>query len=186
MRYSYEYKRKCVELYREGKWPDFPEGISKEAFKKTIRRWVRSEDGLGPESLHHKNRNRVWAPEEKFKLVSKVIAGESVLAVSLSAGISNSLLYGWVQKYKEKGYNGLINKRAPSLKDCIMKREIKPTPLTESEREELIRLRAEVEYMKAENEVIKKEIALREEMQAAQLKAKKQQSSKNFVKKDIN
>ena len=186
MRYSYEYKRKCVELYREGKWPDFPEGISKEAFKKTIRRWVRSEDGLGPESLHHKNRNRVWAPEEKFKLVSKVIAGESVLAVSLSAGISNSLLYGWVQKYKEKGYNGLINKRAPSLKDCIMKREIKPTPLTESEREELIRLRAEVEYMKAENEVIKKEIALREERQAAQLKAKKQQSSKNFVKKDIN
>ena len=34
MRYSYEYKRKCVELYRKGKWPDFPEGISKEAFKK--------------------------------------------------------------------------------------------------------------------------------------------------------
>ena len=26
MRYSYEYKRKCVELYREGKWPETPEG----------------------------------------------------------------------------------------------------------------------------------------------------------------
>ena len=43
----------------------------------------------------------------------------------------------------------------------------------------------ELEYIKAENEVIKKEIALREEKQAAQLKAKKQQSSKNCVKKDI-
>ena len=59
-------------------------------------------------------------------------------------------------------------------------------PLTESEREELIRLRAEIEYIKAENEVIKKEIALREEKQAALLKAKKQQSSKNFEKKDIS
>ena len=67
-----------------------------------------------------------------------------------------------------------------------MKKKANPTPLTESEREELIRLRAEVEYMKAENEVIKKEIALREEKQAALLKAKKQRSSKNLEKKDSN
>ena len=39
--------------------------------------------------------------------------------------------------------------------------------------------------IKAENEVIKKEIALREEKEAALLKAKKQQSSKNSKKKDI-
>ena len=32
-----------------------------------------------------------------------------------------------------------------------MKKETSPAPLTESEREELIRLRADVEYMKAEN-----------------------------------
>ena len=67
-----------------------------------------------------------------------------------------------------------------------MKTEIKSTPLTESEREELIRLRAEIEYIKAENEVIKKEIALREERCAAQLKAKRQRSSKNSAKKDID
>ncbi len=24
MRYSYEYKRKCVEMYREGRWPEPP------------------------------------------------------------------------------------------------------------------------------------------------------------------
>ena len=59
-------------------------------------------------------------------------------------------------------------------------------PLNESEREELIRLRAENEYIKAENEVIKKEIALREERHAAQLKARKQRSSKSCVKKDTN
>ena len=56
----------------------------------------------------------------------------------------------------------------------------------ESEYEELIRLRAENEYIKAENEVIKKRIALRQEKEAARLKAKKQQSSKSSEKKDIN
>ena len=38
--------------------------------------------------------------------------------------------------------------------------------------------------MKAEIELIKKEIALREEKEAARLKTKKQQSSKNSVKGD--
>ena len=47
-----------------------------------------------------------------------------------------------------------------------------PRELEESEYEELIRLRAENAYIKAENEVIKKEIALREEKKAALLKAK--------------
>ena len=67
-----------------------------------------------------------------------------------------------------------------------MKTKVNPAPLTESEREELIRLRAEIEYIKAENEVIKKEIALRHEKWAAELKAKKQRSSKNSEKKDTN
>ncbi len=65
-----------------------------------------------------------------------------------------------------------------------MKKE-EARPLNESEREKLIRLRAENEYIKAENEVIKKEIALRERG-AAQLKARKQRSSKSCVKKDTN
>ena len=66
-----------------------------------------------------------------------------------------------------------------------MKKKIVPAELTPSEREEMIRLRAENERLRAENAVIKKEIALREEKWAAQLKAKKQRSSKNSVKKDI-
>ena len=38
MRYSYEYKRKCVELYREGKWPETPDGIKDpENFRNMIR-----------------------------------------------------------------------------------------------------------------------------------------------------
>lgn len=180
MRYSYEYKLKCVELYRQGKYPETPNGISYERFQHTIREWVRIEENCGPEALQHKNFNKVWTAKEKYELVAKVIAGNSTTATALNAGINPGILYRWVQKYKYQGYNGLAEqKKGRPCKNPMIKKKEKPAPLTESEREELIRLRAEVEYIKAENEVIKKEIALREEKWAAQLKAKKQQSLRN-------
>ena len=48
MRYSYEFKRKCVELYRQGQWPETPEGIKDpENFRDMVRRWVRLEESNG-------------------------------------------------------------------------------------------------------------------------------------------
>ena len=76
-----------------------------------------------------------------------------------------------------------MKKGRPSKGVPQMKKE-EARPLNESEREELIRLRAENEYIKEENEVIKKRIALRREKFAAQLKAKKLHSSKNSEEKD--
>ena len=67
-----------------------------------------------------------------------------------------------------------------------MKKKTVPEELTPSEREEMVRLRAENERLRAEIAVVKKEIALREERCAAQLKAKKLRSSKNFMKKDTD
>ena len=187
MRYSYEFKLKCVELYRKGLYPETPEGISNVHFHKMIRKWARVEEANGPEVLHHKNQNKVWTAEERYELVAQVLVGRSYKSVAVSAGISEGLLYQWVRKYKTLGYNGLVNmKIGRPPKEPEMKKKTNPIPLTESEREELIRLRAEVEYMRAENEVIKKESALREEEQAARLKAKKQRSSKNSASKDIN
>ena len=63
---------------------------------------------------------------------------------------------------------------------------ISPRELTESEYEELIRLRAEIAYIKAENEVIQKEIALREDKEAARIKAKKKRLSNRSDNKDIH
>ena len=162
MRYTYEYKRKCVELYREGKWPETPEGVSDKSFRDKVRLWVRAEDSRGPEALKHKNFNRNWTPEERLELVSQVMSGKSCVSVAIEAGIQDRLLYQWVQNYKTKGYNGLVEMKKG--------RPSKGVP----------------EYIKAENEVIKKEIALREERHAAQLKARKQRSSKSCVKKDTN
>ena len=187
MRYSYEFKRKCVEMYREGKWPDTPEGIQTKNFHNMIRRWVRREEAQGPECLKHTGKCRKWTPEERLELVAQVISGKSIQSVSAEAGIHSGQLYSWVRKYKIWGYNGLVDlKKGRKSKEPNMNRKATPSPLSESEREELIRLRAENEYIKAENEVIKKEIALREEKEAARLKAKKQQSSGNSAKKGTN
>ena len=173
-------------MYRRGEWAETPEGIKEHNFRIMIRRWVRIEESCGPEALKHKNFNKEWTPEQRLELVMQVLSGKSNKEVAFSHGINDGMLYQWVQKYKTMGYNGLVSmKKGRPPKEPAMKKRVNPDPLTESEREELIRLRAENEYIKAENEIIKKRIALRREEFAAQLKAKKQRSSRNSEKKDI-
>ena len=190
MRYSNEFKRKCVELYRQGKYPKTPDNISTPIFHKMVRSWVRIEDACGPDALKHQSHAKQWTPEEKLELVARVLAGESNKSVAFSVGISDGLLYQWVKRYKLYGYEGLVNKkRGRHPKEPTVKRKVVPAELTESEREELIRLRAEVARLEAERaeiEIIKKEIALREEQAKARLKAKKQRLLKNSVNKDTN
>ena len=95
MKYSYEYKKKCVELYREGKWAEVPEGVSKKRFHDNIREWVRVEEAKGPEGLQHKNQNKVWTAEEKYAPIAKVLAGASVTSTAISEGIchGNSIYF---------------------------------------------------------------------------------------------
>ena len=64
MRYSYEYKLECVELYRQGKFPDTPEGVSQSRFRHNIREWARMAASCGSEVLKHKNFNKTWSPDE--------------------------------------------------------------------------------------------------------------------------
>ena len=184
MKYSYEYKKQCVELYRQGKWPETPEGVSADRFHHTVVEWHRLEKACGTEALRHKKQNKVWTAEEKYELVAKVLAGASYTETAIAAGIDSGLLYRWVRCYTIKGYQGLVAQRqGRPPKEPAMKKKIAPAELTPSEREEMIRLRAENERLRAEIAVVKKEIALREERCAAQLKAKKLRSSKNSAKK---
>lgn len=156
MKYSYEYKRSCVELYRQGKWPETPEGAKVKRFHNTIRTWVRIEDACGPEALQHQNQNKIWTAEEKYELVAKILAGASVNATAIAAGINKGLLYQWVRCYRMKGYQGLLAQRkGRPPKEPDMKK-IEPAELTPSEREEMIRLRAENERLRAEIAVVKK------------------------------
>ena len=144
MRYSYEFKLKCVELHRQAQWSETPDGVSTETFHKAILGWHRLEQIHGPEVLRPKASNKKWSPEEKFSLVRQVLAGNTFRKVAYDVGIDPGMLGQWVRNYKKMGYNGLVSKENyKSGKESVMKKKTKLDPLGESEREELIRLRAE-------------------------------------------
>ena len=58
MKCSYDCKRMCVELYREGWRPETPEGLKERNFRCRVRKLVRMEEACGPEVLQHKEQNK--------------------------------------------------------------------------------------------------------------------------------
>ena len=94
MRYSYEYKKMCVEMYRQGKRPETPEGVSTDQFHHAVVEWHRLEKACGTEVLRHKKQNKVWTAEEKYELVAKVLAGASCTETAIAAGIETRFVKG--------------------------------------------------------------------------------------------
>ena len=84
MKYSYEYKKNCIELYRQGKWPETPDGIKQENFRISVRRWSRREKSCGTESLQ-KNQKKMWSADEKYELIAKVLAIIICMSVNSSS-----------------------------------------------------------------------------------------------------
>ncbi|MCI6157792.1 MAG: hypothetical protein MR660_06895 [Peptoniphilaceae bacterium] len=101
MRYSYECKKECAELHRQGKWRNPLEGVSTESFKGKIRKWHRPEDFHGPEKLKKRQR-QVWSADSKLKLISRTVAVESVSKVAESIGIGDGMLHQWICKQKTR------------------------------------------------------------------------------------
>lgn len=181
MRYTFSFKKKCLEIYRKGIWPKTPEGISEANFHNTILLWNRQEKTHGEDSLRHKKHLRKWTADEKMKLVTEVLEGKSYLSVAIDFDVRPGILHKWVQLYKKFGYNGLVKKKVRRLSkgDPAMKDNENCTPLSKAEREELERLRAQ--------EAVRKKLkALSLKKEAARLKAKRQRLSGNFETKDTN
>ena len=49
MRYSYEFKKKAIELFYQGEWPETPNGVSPHSFHEQIRYWAKQEELHGPD-----------------------------------------------------------------------------------------------------------------------------------------
>lgn len=177
MKYTLEFKLKCVERYKQSGSYAYPPGIkSKSSFRSHVRDWVRLYDDLGIDGLKHSGTNREWTQQERLDLVARVLAGRSVRDVAREAHIESGQLYQWVKRYREKGMDGLECRHGKPPKVPIMPK--KKAELTPSEREELEILKARNEYLEAENLYLKKLDALVTEREAARPKAKRQKSSK--------
>ena len=175
MRYSWEFKLECVSKYKNGRFIIVPEKVkSRESFLAHVREWAKSYDELGIDGLKHSLTNKDWTPEQRFELVAKVLAGNSITSVALNAHINSGQLYQWVRRYNEKGMDGLQCKKGRPTKQIVMKKKVKKTKLSVSEQEELKLLRERNEYLEMENEYLKKLDALVSKREAAEAKAKKQ------------
>ena len=129
----------------------------------TVERiWYRYEIH-GINSIMHPAKNRSYSAEFKLEILKRVLEGESKIQLAAEYNLPGpGTIVAWMKKYEELGYNGLERKQGrPRGRPNIMaKEEKKNTLLTNDEREELIRLRKEKEYLEMENEILKKLDAL--------------------------
>ena len=165
MKYSQEFKLDCVKKYKNGEYIEDPPGTKHESFHRQVMRWVRIYDSLGEMGLSH-NRPKL-SIEEKLILFTRVENGESYTSAANSQGIQEGQLIKWHRIYLEKGIDGLkslkrgrptMNKKKPIKKDDSKKKK-----------EELLE---ELEYLKAENEYLKKLDALVQKRENRQPKKK--------------
>lgn len=98
MKYDFVFKMNCVGLYRNGLWPDTPEGIGQKDFRKRITTWAKTVDLHGIDALRHPTTCTVYTAELRYTLVARVLSGESQKSVAISAGINDSQLSKWVKK----------------------------------------------------------------------------------------
>ena len=175
MKYSWKFKLECVSKYKNGEHIKFL-GTQKQRhnFMIYVREWAKAYEDLGIDGLKHSSTNKDWTPEQRFELVAKVLAGNSIRIVSKNAHISYGMLNQWVRRYNEKGMDGLQCKKGRPTKQIVMKKKTKKSKLSISEQEELKLLRERNEYLEMENEYLKKLDALVSKREAAEARAKKQ------------
>ena len=189
MKYSWEFKLESVEKYLKGEWAEKPKSITStdKSFHDKVVEWVRIYKLYGAEGLKHKPLNKERKAEERFELVSQVLAGKSMTSVAIEAGINRGLLYQWVRRYKQYGYDGLELRKGRKPKDPDMTKKAKPKELEQSDYEKLKLLERENEYLRVENAYLKKLRALIVQKQAeSSVKAKRQPSSEDSEKKDTD
>lgn len=97
-----------------------------------------------------------WTPEEKYKVIEPLIKMEKgSRTYSREIGINSGLLYSWVKKYREKGMEGLVNKRKPG------------NPLSKYSNKKTLTKEEQLEYenmkLRIENEMLKKGYLMKED-----------------------
>lgn len=170
MKLSLEDKLEIVRLYEE-------QGLShREIAKKYNVRYSNINTIIyrykyhGVSTLKHPASNRKYSADFKLMIIEQVYKGRSKTSLAAEynlPGVGTIVL--WMHKYEKLGYNGLISKRkGRPKKNMDPKKEEKikvdnSSPLTNFERKEFEELKKELEYVKMENEFLKKLDALVQE-----------------------
>lgn len=164
MRFTKEFKLECIRKYKSGELIDDPGGCTRSTFRHTVVQWVRIYNALGEAGLEHKKPKRSW--KNKMDMIQRVLDGESLTEVAFSNGIQQNLLSKWYKIFKESGIDGLKLDRQGRPPKMAKK------PKTSNEIKTKEELEKELEYLRAENEYLKKLNALVQKRKGRQPKKK--------------
>ena len=120
--------------------------------KHTIEYLIRLLD-RHDEDVLRKRKNRYYSPELKLEIINKVsMEHRSINETAIEYGLSShGILCNWMKSYKENGYTIVEKKRGRSP---TMSKKVKPVDPNDKDAiirqkdEEILRLRAENEYLK--------------------------------------
>lgn len=160
MKITLEDKLKIIKLYEQGYgYPSISKKFNISA--STVSRIIHKHKAHGIECFKH-SPSKNLLPDIKLEIINKRKHGASLRSLEVEYLVTATQIYNWIKKYEEFGYNGLKidNRGRPGKMTIKEPNDIKPKPLEESEREELIRLREENKQLEMENYLLKKLRAL--------------------------
>ncbi len=161
-KYSYDFKLKIVEEYLKGVsgYTILAKKYSISS-KSVIQDWVLAHSINGPDGLKHRTTKQSYSGDFKLRVIQyRELQGLSYLDAAKHFGIhSGSIISNWQQLYNKGGYEALSQSIGRPSK-LPKQTKSKVTEIQQTEKEELILLRQENEYLKMSVEYEKKLEAL--------------------------
>jgi len=169
VKYNYEFKLRCVnEVLRNHQGII---SIAKEngIGKTSLKDWIKCYLEFGNEGLLPIQKNKNYSVDFKLKVLQTIESKSlSLSKACLIFNIpSSSIIRRWQRKYAEEGLAGLKPKPKGRPASMNFKRKQRKTDKPLTREEELLK---ELEYLRAENEILKKFNALVQAEQANQKK----------------
>ena len=159
-KYDYKFRLECVALVVKKKLPIIRVAKEKGIPYTNLRLWVGFYNKYGRDGLKGRE-NKHYDASFKFKVlqtIDKELLSLQDACVRFDIAATSSII-SWRDAYESNGYQGLISKpkgRPPKMKPPIKRKVSKPSkPLTREQA-----LLEELEYLRAENALLKKLQAL--------------------------
>ena len=152
-KYTKELKEKIIKEYLSGKTGGQEKVANKYNIPRgTLKNWIDKYRSGGFENLEKINYKAKFTSEFKLSVIQyRQINNISYRETAEHFGITNgAVICNWEKTYKEEGLSGLerkIGRPSKEMKNTDNKHTIN-TPIKESEREELVRLREENRHLK--------------------------------------
>lgn len=153
-KYSYQLKLEIIHKHQEGYGPTY---LAKTyGFKLgTIKNWLKQYQLHGEEGLQKSLSKTVYSGEFKlsvlqYRQLHQLTYAQTAKHFGIKQGAT---IAGWNKVYLTQGYDGLckpIGRPSKKAEDSTMTHKPSKQPLASSEKEELLQLRQENLYLKAE------------------------------------